>query len=103
LEFQRRGLDSVCRVRESPRVLELCLVGSQVGERRRADLLVDRLASRRAVNGDGPRWTVVYDAVDITEAMRLCEAELTELDPRWFEVLDFRGVPARRLRDAEFG
>ncbi len=90
-------------MRESPRVLELCLVGSRVEERQRAELLVDRLASRRGLIGDGPRWTVVYDAVDVTEAMRLCEEDLGEMDPRWFEVLDFRALPARPLRDAEFG
>ena len=90
-------------MRESPRVLELCLVGSRVGEHQRADLLVDRLAARRGVTGEGPRWSVVYQAVDVTEAMGFCEAELAELDPRWFEVLDFRALPARPLRDGEFG
>ena len=84
-------------------MLELCLVGSRTGERERADLLVDRLAARRGVSGDGPRWSVAYEAVDVGEAMRICEAELSELDSRWFEVLDFRALPARPLRDAEFG
>jgi hypothetical protein len=93
----------VSAVRESPRVLELCVVGTDAAERQRAELLVDRLSSRRDVSGEGPRWRVVYEAVDVTEAMRFCEAELSELDPRWFEILDFRALPARPLRDAEFG
>jgi hypothetical protein len=34
--------------------------------------------------------------------MRACEEELTELDPDWLRVLDFRALPSRPVRGAEF-
>ena len=88
---------------KSTRVLEVSLVAGGVSDRERAELLVDRLAALRRVGGEGPRWAVVYPAADVTEAMALCETDLTQLDPTWFQILEIRALPSLPLRDAEFG
>jgi hypothetical protein len=85
------------------RVLRLYTMGARSADRERAALLVDRLASRRKVTGDGPEWSVLYEVLDVSEAMRLCAADLTEIDPAWIEILDFKAVPSRPIRGVEFG
>jgi hypothetical protein len=81
----------------------MSLVGSDEADRERATLVADRLAARRLVRGEAPEWWVFYERVDTVAAMELCETELTELDPRWFEILDFEALPSHPLREAEFG
>jgi hypothetical protein len=90
-------------MRDGIRVLRLYTVGTLSGDPDRAALLVDRLASRRQVSGDGPEWLVLYECRDVSGAMELCAAELTEIDPAWVEILDFSAVPSRPIRGAEFG
>jgi hypothetical protein len=90
-------------MREGIRVLRLHTVGAHPADRERAALLVDRLASRRTVSGEGPEWRVVYECRDISAAMRLCAADLSEIDPRWIEILDFEAMPSHPIRGAEFG
>jgi hypothetical protein len=85
------------------RVLRLYTVGARPAERERAALLVDRLSSRRKVSGDGPEWRVLYECRDVSEAMRLCAEDLSEIDPAWLEILDFEAVPSRPIRGVEFG
>jgi hypothetical protein len=85
------------------RVLSLYLVGARTADRERAELLVDRLSSRRRVSGSDDRWSVLYESGDVSEAMRMCEADLSDLDPGWMQVLDFKAVPSRANSDAEFG
>lgn len=78
-------------------ILRLYLLDDRTVDIDRVTLIVDRLGTRREVRGACPEWLVRSDTTDITEAMRACGAELTELDPRWFEILDLkaleRGVP----------
>jgi hypothetical protein len=90
-------------MRDGIRVLRLYTVGARPADRERAALLVDRLASRRKVAGDGPEWRVRYECRDVSEAMRLCAADLTEIDPAWIEVLDFKALPSKPIRGVEFG
>lgn len=59
----------------------------------RAMDLVDRLGFIRRVVGRCPEWLVDYEARDIPEAMRACEADLSRIDPSWMKVLDFRALP----------
>lgn len=80
-------------------VLLLYLLDHREGDEGRAALIVDRLADTRPVLGDEPQWQVTYETRDVTEAMRLCEADLNELDPDWVEILDFRALRSRRLPD----
>jgi hypothetical protein len=56
---------------------------------------VDRLADRRPVSDGIGEWQVIYRTEEISEAMRLCEADLTELDPSWLEILNFAALPSR--------
>jgi hypothetical protein len=76
-------------------LLRIYLVGSRVADRRRAEQIVDGLASRRPVSGGAGEWRVVYDTEEVSEAMRICEADLAELDPSWLEILDFAALPTR--------
>jgi hypothetical protein len=92
--------DSVIWVRDGIRVLRLFTVAARAGEREQAALVVDRLAARRRVTGDGPEWSVLYECRDTSEAMRRCAAELTEIDPAWIEVLDFEVLPSPQGRGA---
>ncbi|HEX4306434.1 MAG TPA: hypothetical protein VHZ54_10375 [Solirubrobacterales bacterium] len=85
------------------RTLELTLVAGGIADRERATLLADRLGARRPLTGESPTWQVRYEGLGTTEAMALCEAELDELGPGWFEVLDFRALPSRPMSEAEFG
>jgi hypothetical protein len=85
------------------RVLRLFTVGARPADLERAALLVDRLASRRKVTGDGPEWRVLYECPGVSEAMRLCVADLTEIDPAWIEILDFTAVPSPPIRGTGFG
>lgn len=73
-----------------------------VTDRGRAELIIDRLASRRPVSLGSEDWLVSYEARDVSAAMRACEEELTELDPDWLRVLDFRALPSRPIQGAEF-
>jgi hypothetical protein len=41
--------------------------------------------------------------VEVAEALRLCDADLGEIDPRWGDVLDFAATPSAPLPEAEFG
>jgi len=65
-------------------------------------LIIDRLAARRPVSLCSEEWLVPFEGRDVTAAMRACEEELTDLDPDWITVLDFRALPSRRIQGAEF-
>jgi hypothetical protein len=78
-------------------LLRLFLVGPRAADRERADRIVDGLAERRPVSDGMGDWRVIYDSEEISEAMRMCEADLAELDPGWLEILDFAAVPLRRI------
>lgn len=82
---------------ERSRVLRLFLVGTGSTARERAHRIVDRLAAERSVSGGESEWTVIYGTSDLAEAKRLCESELTAIDPRWLEILDFEAMPPSRL------
>jgi hypothetical protein len=90
-------------MRDGIRVLRLYTVGARPAERERAALLVDRLSSRRKLTGDGPEWRVLYECRDVSEAMRLCAEDLSEIDPAWIEILDFKALPSQPIRGVEFG
>ena len=81
------------------RALRLFAIDDRHGTR--APLIVDRLRAARRVDGDGP-WIVVYEYLDISEAMTTLGRELTALDPTWPEVLDFEAVPSVPLREVDF-
>jgi hypothetical protein len=85
------------------RVLRLYTVGARPADLQRAALLVDRLSSRRRVSGDGPEWRVSCECRDVSEAMRLCAEDLSEIDPAWIEILDFKALPSQPIRGVEFG
>lgn len=80
-------------------VLRLHLVGTRVADRERAELIVDRLTTRRLVVVGTGEWRVTYEAADVSAAMRMCEADLEHLDQRWLEILDFMVVPSRFVPD----
>jgi hypothetical protein len=82
-------------------LLRIYLVGSKVADGRRAEQIVDGLASRRPVSGGAGEWRVVYETEEISEAMRICEADLTELDPGWLEILDFAALASRPILRVE--
>lgn len=63
----------------------------------------DRLAARRTVWGRAPDWRVLYEVDDLSEAMRMCAADLDQLDPRWLEILDFQAQTTPGPRDAGSG
>ena len=90
-------------MRNGIRTLRLYTVATHPADRERTALLVDRLSSRRSVSGDGPEWTVLYQCLDVSEAMRLCAADLSEIEPAWIEILDFKAVPSSPIRGARFG
>jgi hypothetical protein len=77
-------------------------VAAGVADRGRAELIIDRLASRRPVSFVSEEWLVSYEGRDVSAAMRACEEDLTELDPDWIRVLDFRALPSRPVQGAEF-
>jgi hypothetical protein len=87
---------------DGERELRLHAIGGGEGARDRAVLIVDRLASRRSVSGDCPEWRVTYTDVDIARALALLESDLSRIDPRWTEALDFAAVPSEPLPEAEF-
>jgi hypothetical protein len=78
------------------------VVAGGVADRGRAELIIDRLASRRSVSLASEEWLVSYEGHDVSAAMSACEDELTELDPDWLRVLDFRALPSRPTQGAEF-
>jgi hypothetical protein len=87
---------------DGERELRLHAIGSGEDAGDRALLIVDRLAVGRSVSGDCPEWRVTYPGVDIARALKLLEADLTGIDPRWIETLDFAAVPSEPLPEAEF-
>jgi hypothetical protein len=89
-------------MRDGERELGLHAIG--IGEEARdlALLIVDRLAVGRSVTGDFPEWRVTYPDTDVTGALGLLDADLTVIDPRWTEALDFAAVPSEPLPEAEF-
>jgi hypothetical protein len=78
------------------RTLRLYLLDDRTVDLDRVTVLIDRLAARREVGGGVPEWSVRFETADISEAMRVCAAELSALDPRWYEILDFKAQPAWR-------
>jgi len=76
-------------------LLRIRLVGPRIADRERAESILGLLAARRPLEGGVGEWRVVYDTPEISEAMRMCEADLTELDPGWMAILDFEAVPSR--------
>lgn len=87
---------------DGERELRLHAIGIGEGARDRAMLIIDRLALGRSVTGDCPDWRVTYRGVDSAGALELLEADLTGIDPRWTEALDFAAVPSQPLPEAEF-
>jgi hypothetical protein len=83
-------------VRPTSYRIKILVVGGRRGDEMRGTGIVDRLAARRTLAGDAPEWETVYEARDATEAMRLCVADLEELDAGWFEVLDLRASAVGR-------
>jgi hypothetical protein len=66
-------------------------------------LVVDSLGGIRRVIGRCPTWLVAYPDVDVHGAFEQLEADLTAIDPRRVQVLDFTALPSRPLPEAEFG
>lgn len=60
--------------------------------RDRAGSIIESLAERRQVDGSGP-WIASYEGRDASRAFANCAEDLSEIDPHWFEVLDFTIVP----------
>jgi hypothetical protein len=89
-------------MKDGERELRLHAIGIGEDARDRAVLIVDRLAVGRSVSGDCPEWLVTYPDVDIAGALELLEADLTGIDPRWIEALDFAAVASQPLPEAEF-
>jgi hypothetical protein len=88
-------------VAEPPEVfLRLFLVAPRIADRERAEQIVERLSARRPVYGEAGEWRLAYEASGVSAAMAMCAAELTELDPRWLEILDFAVLPARLILHA---
>jgi hypothetical protein len=77
------------------RVIGFYLVGSPATDGERAELILDGLAKRRPVFGEAGEWRVFYEAEGTSEALRMCEADLGELDPLWPRILDFKALPQR--------
>jgi hypothetical protein len=88
---------------DSDRELRLFVVETDTHALSRATEIVEVLRGRRKVSGGGPAWSVVYPDVEVAEALRLCDADLGEIDPRWGDVLDFAATPSAPLPEAEFG
>ena len=84
-------------------VLRLRLVGTGAETGRRAALVVDRLAAKRAVEGECPEWRITYMTVDHAAAFRLLEADLNAIDERWIEALDFSALRSRHRSSLEVG
>jgi hypothetical protein len=82
---------------DGPRVIRLFLVGSRTADRERAELIVDRLAATRPITGGAEEWRVMYPVTDASEAMAMCEADLSGLEPAWLEILDFEALPSRPI------
>jgi hypothetical protein len=74
--------------------LKIFAIDEEEKRRERALLLVDALAATRAIEGNGP-WIATYPAADASEAFASCAEDLSAIDPRWVEVLDFVALPAR--------
>lgn len=89
-------------MRDRERVLRLRVLGQGEEAEGRAVLVVDRLAGIRRVVGSCPTWLITYPSLDIHGAFEQLEADLTAIDPRWVEVLDFAALPSRPLSEAEF-
>lgn len=89
-------------MRDGERVLRLKVVGSGAGAEDRAVLIVDRLTGLRRVIGRCPTWLVTYPEVDSRGALKQLEADLTTIDPRWVEVLDFAALASNPRSEAEF-
>jgi hypothetical protein len=90
-------------MRDGERGLRLKALGQGERAEDRAVLIVDGLAAVRPVSGRCPAWRVLYSDVDIHEALEQLEVDLTAIDPRWIEVLDFAALPSEPLSEAEFG
>jgi len=80
---------------ERDRKLKIFEIAAEGPRHDRVLLLLDALAARRKVEGDGP-WIVTYRAVDTSEAFGRCAEDLDAIDPRWVELLDFVAVSAHR-------
>lgn len=72
--------------------LRIFAVGQTGESYERALSLIEELAARRPILGEGP-WIVSYPAGDATAAFASCERELDVIDPAWIEVLDFVAIP----------
>ena len=88
-------------MRNRERVLRLKAMGHGEEAEDRAVLIVDGLAGIRRVIGRCPTWLVTYSVLDIHGAFEQLEADLTAIDPRWVEVLDFAALPSKPRSEAE--
>jgi len=73
--------------------LKIFAIGEEVQRHDRACLLVNALAAKCPIEGSGP-WIAIYPAADASEAFAKCAEDLSAIDPRWVEVLDFVALPA---------
>jgi hypothetical protein len=89
-------------MRNAERELRLHVIGLGAETEDRAVLVVDRLAADRSVTGNYPEWRVVYSNLDNRGALEQLQTDLTAIDPRWVEVLDFAALPSKPLSEAEF-
>jgi hypothetical protein len=89
-------------MRNGERELRLHVIGLGDEAADRAVLVVDRLAAGRSVTGRCPEWRVVYSNLDNRGALEQLQSDLTAIDPRWIEVLDFAALPSKPLSEAEF-
>lgn len=86
---------------QSIRALRLFVVDASDEAHDRAVAIVAELRDKRQVVGQGPEWTATYVDVDTSAALRICEEDLSAIDPRWPEVLDFAAVPPRPIDHPE--
>jgi hypothetical protein len=89
-------------MRNGDRELRLKVMGHGEEAEDRAVLIVDRLAGIRPVTGRCPEWRVTYSNVDVQGAFEHLAADLTAIEPRWVEVLDFAALPSKPFSEAEF-
>jgi len=82
--------------------LKIFAIAEETERRDRALLIVDALAAKRPVDGSGP-WIVTYPAADASLAFESCAEDLSAIDPRWVEVLDFVALPARGRAERRLG
>jgi hypothetical protein len=72
--------------------LKIFAIDEGAERRDRALLILDGLAAKRLIEGSGP-WIATYPLAAASQAFASCAEELSAIDPRWVEVLDFVALP----------